>query len=121
VSVSPFTDERLLFTPAPPDPDAVPLIFAFPNEYTVGITSLGYQVVWATFALRSDVAIARLFTDVSEPLPHAPELLGFSVSWELDYVNILGMLESLDLPIWAKQRGDRQPLVFGGRLRNSLM
>jgi radical SAM superfamily enzyme YgiQ (UPF0313 family) len=114
VSVSPFTDERLLFTPAQPDPDAVPLIFAFPNEYTVGITSLGYQVVWATFALRSDVAIARLFTDVSETLPHAPELLGFSVSWELDYVNILGMLESLDVPIWAKQRGDRQPLVFGG-------
>jgi radical SAM superfamily enzyme YgiQ (UPF0313 family) len=114
VSVSPFTDERLLFTPAQPDPDAVPLIFAFPNEYTVGITSLGYQVVWATFAQRSDVNIARRFTDVAETLPDAPELLGFSVSWELDYVNILGMLESLDLPIWAKQRRDRHPLVFGG-------
>ncbi len=114
MSASPFTDERLLFTPAQPDPDAVPLIFAFPNEYTVGITSLGYQVVWATFAQRSDVNIARCFTDVSEPLPTAPELLGFSVSWELDYVNILGMLESLDLPIWARQRRSSAPLVFGG-------
>ncbi len=114
MSAAPFTAERLLFTPVPPDADAIPVIFAFPNEYTIGITSLGYQVVWSTLATRSDVAIARLFTDGEEPLPNQPELLGFSVSWELDYVNILGMLESLDLPIWAKQRRDNHPLVFGG-------
>ena len=52
-----FADERLLFEPVAPDADAVPLIFAFPNDYTIGITSLGYQVVWATFALRSDVDV----------------------------------------------------------------
>jgi radical SAM superfamily enzyme YgiQ (UPF0313 family) len=114
VSTSPFADERLLFTPAPAAPDAIPLVFAFPNEYTVGITSLGYQVVWATFARRSDVDVARLFTDVREALPSRPELLGFSVSWELDYVNILGMLESLNLAIWAKERRDRDPIIFGG-------
>lgn len=114
MSAAPFTDERLLFTPAQPDSNAIPLILAFPNEYTIGITSLGYQVVWSTFATRPDVAIARLFTDVSEALPNRPEVLGFSVSWELDYVNILAMLESLDLPIWAKQRQDEHPLVFGG-------
>jgi radical SAM superfamily enzyme YgiQ (UPF0313 family) len=114
VSASPFAAERLLFTPAPPAPDAIPLVFAFPNEYTVGITSLGYQVVWATFAARSDVEVARLFTDVQEALPQRLELLGFSVSWELDYVNILGMMESLSLPIWAKQRRSNDPLVFGG-------
>jgi radical SAM superfamily enzyme YgiQ (UPF0313 family) len=114
VTASPFAAERLLFTPAQPAPDAIPLVFAFPNEYTVGITSLGYQVVWATFAARSDVEVARLFTDVQEALPQRPELLGFSVSWELDYVNILGMMESLSLPIWAKQRRSNDPLVFGG-------
>ncbi|MBE9030142.1 radical SAM protein [filamentous cyanobacterium LEGE 11480] len=114
MSASPFHDERLLFTPLQPESDAIPLIFAFPNEYTIGITSLGYQVVWATFAQRLDVDVARLFTDIQEPLPQQAELLGFSVSWELDYVNILGMLESLDLPIWAKQRQDHHPLIFGG-------
>lgn len=114
MSASPFHDERLLFDPIAPQPDAIPLVFAFPNEYTIGITSLGYQVVWATLAMRDDVAIARLFTDIAEPLPSQPELLGFSVSWELDYVNILGMLEDLKLPIWAKERDDHDPLVFGG-------
>jgi len=51
VTVSAFDRERLLFTPATPEPDAIPVIFAFPNEYSVGITSLGYQVVWATLAI----------------------------------------------------------------------
>ncbi len=109
-----FAAERLLFTPAIPDTDAIPTIFAFPNEYTVGITSLGYQVVWATLAMRSDVQVSRLFTDTHEQLPRKPELLGFSVSWELDYVNILNLLESLEIPIRANARDDNHPIVFGG-------
>ncbi|WP_427162038.1 B12-binding domain-containing radical SAM protein [Aliinostoc sp. HNIBRCY26] len=109
-----FTSERLLFTPATPANNAIPLIFAFPNEYTVGITSLGYQVVWATFAMRHDVQVSRLFTDISESLPRQPEILGFSISWELDYVNILNLLESLDIPIRANNRDDSHPIVFGG-------
>lgn len=114
MSSSLFTDERLLFTPATPNSDAIPLIFAFPNEYTVGITSLGYQVVWSTLAMREDLQVSRLFTDISEPLPRQPEILGFSVSWELDYVNILTLLESLDIPIRANHRHNNHPLVFGG-------
>jgi radical SAM superfamily enzyme YgiQ (UPF0313 family) len=114
VTVFPFAAERLLFAPAHPDGDAVPLIFAFPNEYTIGITSLGYQVVWATLASRSQLAVSRLFTDVHEPLPTQPELLGFSVSWELDYINILGMLEQLEIPLLSGDRTSDHPLVFGG-------
>ncbi|WP_017314507.1 B12-binding domain-containing radical SAM protein [Mastigocladopsis repens] len=109
-----FTAERLLFTPATPDTDAIPTIFAFPNEYSVGITSLGYQVVWATLAMRSDVQVRRLFTDTHEQLPRKPELLGFSLSWELDYVNILNLLESLEIPIRTNARDDNHPIVFGG-------
>ena len=109
-----FAKERLLFTPVTPDTDAIPVIFAFPNEYTVGITSLGYQVVWATLATRADLQVSRLFTDTSEHLPRNPEILGFSMSWELDYVNILNLLESLDIPIKSDLRQDNHPIVFGG-------
>ena len=111
---SPFSAERLLFTPTQADDDAVSIVFAFPNEYTIGITSLGYQVVWATFARRSDVDVTRLFTDIHEPLPSRPEFLGFSVSWELDYVNILATLEKLDIPIWSRDRKNSHPILFGG-------
>ncbi|MBE9169213.1 radical SAM protein [Pleurocapsales cyanobacterium LEGE 06147] len=117
-----FASERLLFKPASPHTDAIPTIFAFPNEYTVGITSLGYQIVWATLAMRPDVQVSRLFTDVSESLPRcsssriagSPELVGFSFSWELDYTNIFNLLESLDIPLDSARRNDNHPLVFGG-------
>jgi radical SAM superfamily enzyme YgiQ (UPF0313 family) len=109
-----FTSERLLFNISTPNADAIPTIFAFPNEYSVGITSLGYQVVWATLASRPDLQVSRLFTDCHEPLPGQPELLGYSISWELDYVNILGLLEFLEIPVRAAGRGDNHPLVFGG-------
>ena len=109
-----FDYERLLFTPATPNHNAIPVIFAFPNEYTVGITSLGYQVVWATLAMRDDLQVSRLFTDIREQLPRHPELLGFSMSWELDYVNIFNLLESLEIPIRANSRHQNHPLIFGG-------
>ena len=112
--MSVFQLERLLFTPATPEQNAIPAIFAFPNEYTIGITSLGFQIVWATLAMRSDVDVSRLFTDISEPLPRNPELLGFSVSWELDYINIFNLLESLDIPLHSSDRENNHPLVFGG-------
>jgi radical SAM superfamily enzyme YgiQ (UPF0313 family) len=114
MTLSVFTSERLLFTPATPDNNAIPTIFAFPNEYSVGITSLGYQIVWATLAMRSDLQVSRLFTDTHENLPRNPELLGFSMSWELDYVNILSLLEFLEIPIRANFRQDNHPIVFGG-------
>jgi radical SAM superfamily enzyme YgiQ (UPF0313 family) len=109
-----FASERLLFTPATSNVDSIPTIFAFPNEYSVGITSLGYQVVWATLASRSDLEVSRLFTDCHEPLPGQPELLGYSLSWELDYVNILNLLELLEISARASDRSEHHPLVFGG-------
>ncbi len=112
--MSVFSQERLLFNPASPQSDALPVIYAFPNTYTIGITSLGYQVIWATFAQREDVAVSRLFTDTQESLPRDPELFGFSVSWELDYINILNLLEAFDIPLHSDQRSDKHPLIFGG-------
>ncbi len=109
-----FADEKLLFTPATPNGDAVPIIFAFPNEYSVGITSLGYQVVWAGLVSRPDAQVSRLFTDTHESLPSRPELLGFSLSWELDYANILSLLNQLGIPLRASDRTHQHPLVFGG-------
>ncbi len=114
MSPSLFTAERLLFTPAVPRADATPVVFAFPNQYQVGITSLGYQGLWAALASRTDVAVSRLFTDGHEPLPRQPALVGFSLSWELDYSHIFALLELLGIPRRSQQRQESDPLVFGG-------
>ena len=104
-------------------------MLAFPSTYSVGITSLGYQVVWATLAQRADVDVRRLFTDQADP-PHRQgdrrgdrqlggggsglDLFGLSLSWELDGPVLLDLLEQQRIPIWAEQRDEADPIVFGG-------
>lgn len=89
-------------------------MYAYPNEYSVGITSLGYQLVWAFLETHPQIAVSRLFTDVSDVLPNRPNLLGFSVAWELDYSNLMDLLETVGVPLLADDRGDDDPIVFGG-------
>ncbi|MFN7899041.1 MAG: B12-binding domain-containing radical SAM protein [Synechococcaceae cyanobacterium] len=91
-------------------------MLAFPSTYSVGITSLGFQVVWASLAQRSDLAVRRLFTDRADP-PHPRgqlDLFGISLSWELDGPVLLDLLERERIPLWSHQRGDNDPIVFGG-------
>lgn len=114
MGVDVLKDEKLLFEFAHPESQAIDLIYAFPNTYSVGITSLGYQTIWANFAQRTNVRVCRYFTDLHEPLPRSIDLLGFSFSWELDYGNILHTLENLAIPYNAPERNSAHPLVFGG-------
>ncbi|MEB3306949.1 MAG: radical SAM protein [Cyanobacteriota bacterium] len=102
-----------------PEAGALRAVLAFPSTYSVGITSLGYQVVWATLARRADVDVRRLFTDRGDP-PHRGQrsggldLFGLSLSWELDGPVLLDLLERQRIPLWATERGDADPIVFGG-------
>ena len=84
------------------------MVLAFPSTYGVGITSLGYQVVWATLARRADVDVRRLFTDRGDPTHRhrggGAELFGLSLSWELDGPVLLDLLEQQRIPIWAAER-----------------
>ena len=104
-----------------PQAGALRAVLAFPSTYSVGITSLGFQVVWASLARRSDVDVRRLFTDQGDP-PHGGQrgrgpdldLFGLSLSWELDGPVLLDLLEQQRIPLWASERGDHDPIVFGG-------
>ena len=97
-----------------PEAGALRAVLAFPSTYTVGITSLGYQVVWASLAQRADVDVRRLFTDQGDPAHRHCDLFGLSLSWELDGPVLLDLLEQQRIPIWAAERGDADPIVFGG-------
>lgn len=94
--------------------EAVHVVYAYPNEYAVGICSLGYQVVWEMLSGLDNVHVTRLFTDAMESLPYRTDLLGFSMSWELDYVGIFAQLEFASVPRHSIQRSETDPIVFGG-------
>jgi len=99
---------------AQPAADALRAVLAFPSTYTVGITSLGYQVVWASLASRTDVDVRRLFTDQGDPPHRQLDLFGLSLSWELDGPVLLDLLEQQRIPLWSHERSDGDPIVFGG-------
>ena len=88
--------------------------WAFPNSYEVGMSSLGYQLVWWLMESNPEVKVSRAFTDCAEMGWDESELIGFTLSWELDYVNILRFLQKSRVANIASDRQDNQPLVFGG-------
>ncbi|CAI5533424.1 unnamed protein product [Closterium sp. Naga37s-1] len=57
-----------------------------------------------------------MFTDAHDPFPRNPNLIGFSFSWELDYVNVLNILEDLGIPVRSEERLESGStcFVFGG-------
>ena len=95
-----MNQETLLFEPAAAEQGALRAVLAFPSTYTVGITSLGYQVVWATLAQRADVDVRRLFTDQGDPQHRHCDLFGLSLSWELDGPVLLDLLARREPQGW---------------------
>ncbi len=75
---------------------------------------MGYQVIWKELAIRADVDVRRLFTDLQEQMHRNCDLFGLSLSWELDGPVLLNLLEKQNIPLWSHQRNDNHPLVFGG-------
>ncbi len=104
----------MLFKPAVPESGALKTVLAFPNTYSIGITSLGYQIIWSTLSQRRDVNVKRLFTDQNEISHHQCDLFGISLSWELDGPTVLNLLEKQKIPIWSNDRKENDPIVFGG-------
>jgi radical SAM superfamily enzyme YgiQ (UPF0313 family) len=86
----------------------------YPNTYTVGMAGLGYQLVFRLLDSDEDIAVLRGFTDAEEPEVPDAEIFGFTLSWELDYANILSILKKHDIPLSSKDRDESHPLVFGG-------
>ena len=114
MAVRDLNQETLLFEPAQPQAGALRALLAFPSTYSVGITSLGYQVVWATLARMGTVDVRRLFTDQGDAPHRELDLFGLSLSWELDGPVLLDLLEQQRIPIWSAERRDHDPIVFGG-------
>jgi radical SAM superfamily enzyme YgiQ (UPF0313 family) len=108
------------------------IALAYPNTYRVGISSLGYQIVYRLFNALPEVSCERVFlpdpTDLREYLRTGMKLfsletqtpvadfdvLAFSLAFELDYVNALRILELSGIPLYAFQRSERHPLVIAG-------
>lgn len=88
--------------------------WAYPNSYAVGMAGLGFQLVWWLMEQDEEFRVSRVFTDCAEDGWLECDLLGFTLSWELDYANVLQIMQKRGLSFRSKERTAVDPLVFGG-------
>jgi radical SAM superfamily enzyme YgiQ (UPF0313 family) len=108
------------------------MAICYPNLYFVGMSNLGFHSVYQMLNAHPDVLCERAFLpdDVDRedlertghPLTTVESgsslrdfhVLAFSVSFENDYLHVLRMLRLSGIPLRAKDRGPRDPVVVLG-------
>ncbi len=108
------------------------LALAFPDLYEIGTSHFGIQILYHLLNQRSDVAVERVFAPARDmeaqlrkagvplcsmesqtPLAEFP-IVGFSLLYELNYTNVLNMLDLSGIPLYADRRGEADPVVIAG-------
>ena len=107
----------------------IPVAIVYPNSYYIGMSNLAVQTVYSLFNAYPDIVCERAFYDPPGPGEQHPAsvisvesqrqlgdfaVIGFTLSYELDYFNMVQCLKSADVPLWASQRDDRHPLIIAG-------
>ena len=110
----------------------IAVALVYPNAYAVGMSNLGFQTIYRHLNALPDVVCERVFlpdpADVVEMQrtqspPFALEsqrpltdfhMIGFSVTYEGDYINVLRLLDLAGIPLRAAERRPHDPLVLMG-------
>src|SRR5262245_60988652 len=110
------------FTEAPNRFGAYRLAVGFPNSYEVGMSNLGFQWVYRLFNRVPDLSCERFFFEEGEPAVTFETgtplsefgLLAWSLSWEMDIVNIVRTLEAARIPARREKRDEADPVLLVG-------
>ena len=112
----------------------LPIALTFPNSYYVGMSSLAFQLLYSWLNSEPDVVCERIFWQkgaaaAGEPLLSLEsgrpaddfDIWAFTISWEMDYFNVVEMLRQAGIPPLAQDRsassrwdGSPWPLIIAG-------
>ena len=89
---------------------------AFPGIYSFSMSSIGYLWICKNIDLLEDVNLERICTNTKKTkfMVQDVNLIGFSFSFDLDFLNIFKMLEKYKIPLKSSDRSEIHPLIFGG-------
>jgi radical SAM family uncharacterized protein/radical SAM-linked protein len=108
------------------------LALAFPDTYEIGMSHTGLKILYEIVNRREDFACERVYApwvDLEAKMREngiplfstesfAPvrdfDVLGFSLQAELNYSNVLNMLDLAGVPVWQRDRQAADPIVLGG-------
>ena len=102
----------------------LPVALIYPNTYYLGMSNLGIHAVYSLINSNLKTVCERVFLDTtSKNAPAAIEsgrpltdfaVLAFSISYELDYFNVINMLKATGIPLFSAERDSSHPLVIAG-------
>jgi len=106
----------------------LPIALVFPNTYYLGMSSLAVHTLYRLWNARDDLVCERVFADsiLSGQVPTPPlslesgfpldyfPVIAISVTYELDYFHVVGLLRAAGIPARAVDRGETAPLVIAG-------
>ncbi len=105
---------------------------AYPNLYRVGMSNLGFHIIYDILNRRPDTSCERFFLPEKSELAEYERsrtpllsletqtpladfsVIGFAVSFEMDYFHILSMLKAGRVKLLAAERGEFDPFVIAG-------
>ena len=107
----------------------LPLALVFPNSYYLGMSSLAIHTLYRWWNSRQDIVCERVFVDPQAvtgphaepplsvesgaPLDYFP-VVAFSLTYEMDYFNVVALLRTADIPPLAVERDEAYPLLIAG-------
>lgn len=109
-------NETYLYTPANKLSDSIKLWMGFAANYNIGMSALGYLSMFKIFDTNPKANPERLFFDTEKTFHNIKDikLIGFSFSFEFDFINIFKMLEKYQIPLYSQDRDEGFPLIFAG-------
>ena len=102
----------------------LPVALVYPNTYYLGMSNLGIHAIYKLLNSYSDVVCERVFREKGQrnsplglesgrPLSDYA-VIAFSVTYELDYFNVVSILRASGIPLYASERDETHPLVIAG-------
>ncbi len=107
-------------------------LLCYPNTYSLGMSNLGFLTIYdkikssvsfdcdrlflpdQSFREKLSLQKENLLSFEKERLMTDFDMVGFSISFELDYLHMLWMMDHGGIPLYAKDRKNTDPLVIGG-------
>ncbi len=108
------------------------IAFCFPDVYEIGMSHLGMKILYDLYNRQNNTYCERvfapwvdmenlmrengvkLFSLETKTSLNEFDFVAFTLQYEMSYTNILNMLDLGGVPIWAKDRGEKDPIVIAG-------
>jgi radical SAM superfamily enzyme YgiQ (UPF0313 family) len=106
----------------------LPVALVWPNSYRVGMSSLALHTLYRLFNDEPDVVCERVFFGYQQA-PRRDEAIlslesqrsldefaavAFTISYEMDYFNVVQLLRRAGFPLFAEERDESWPLLIAG-------